>query len=131
MQDTYGVQVYLEPGEAVALNAGYFVTHVMKLFILVCGIKNHVPANFIQFLYVFFLICRTIDMVFFSHLFHSQTGFIQAEGTYGRHNMELCKLKTPCYVVDEEKLIHNLEILHGFLFPSLPFPDGLHTGRLP
>ena len=26
--------------------------------------------------------------------------------------MELCKLKTPCYVVDEEKLIHNLEILN-------------------
>lgn len=29
MQETYGVQVYLEPGEAVALNAGYFVTEVL------------------------------------------------------------------------------------------------------
>ena len=25
--------------------------------------------------------------------------------------MELCKLPTPCYVVDEERLIHNLRIL--------------------
>ena len=23
------------------------------------------------------------------------------------------KLRTPCYVVDEERLIHNLEILRG------------------
>ena len=29
MQETYGVQVYLEPGEAVALNAGYLVTTVL------------------------------------------------------------------------------------------------------
>lgn len=29
----------------------------------------------------------------------------------GRHFMELCKLNTPCYVVDEEKLIHNLTVL--------------------
>lgn len=27
--------------------------------------------------------------------------------------MELCKLETPCYVVDEAKLIHNLTILKG------------------
>ncbi len=31
MQDTYGVKVYLEPGEAVALNAGYLVTEVMDI----------------------------------------------------------------------------------------------------
>lgn len=30
-QDRYGVQVYLEPGEAVALNAGYLVTEVMDI----------------------------------------------------------------------------------------------------
>lgn len=30
MQDTYGVIVYLEPGEAVALNAGYLVTTVLE-----------------------------------------------------------------------------------------------------
>ncbi len=30
-QDSYGVQVYLEPGEAVALNAGYLVTEVMDI----------------------------------------------------------------------------------------------------
>lgn len=29
MQDTYGLQVYLEPGEAVALNAGYLITTVL------------------------------------------------------------------------------------------------------
>ena len=30
MQDTYGVSVYLEPGEAVALNAGILLTEVME-----------------------------------------------------------------------------------------------------
>ena len=30
-QDSYGVQVYLEPGEAIALNAGYLVTEVMDI----------------------------------------------------------------------------------------------------
>lgn len=30
-QDTYGVQVYLEPGEAVALNTGYLVTTVLDI----------------------------------------------------------------------------------------------------
>ena len=29
MQDTYKVDIYLEPGEAVALNAGYLVTEVL------------------------------------------------------------------------------------------------------
>lgn len=29
MQDTYGLEVYLEPGEAVALNVGYLVTTVL------------------------------------------------------------------------------------------------------
>ena len=31
IRDTYHVQVYLEPGEAVALNAGYLVTEVMDI----------------------------------------------------------------------------------------------------
>lgn len=30
-RDTYGVQVYLEPGEAVVLNAGYLVASVMEI----------------------------------------------------------------------------------------------------
>ncbi len=30
-QEKYGVEVYLEPGEAVALNAGYLITRVMDL----------------------------------------------------------------------------------------------------
>ncbi len=29
MRDTYGLQIYLEPGEAVALNAGYLLTSVL------------------------------------------------------------------------------------------------------
>lgn len=31
MQETYAVQIYLEPGEAIALNAGYLVTEVMDV----------------------------------------------------------------------------------------------------
>ena len=31
VKDTYGVEVYLEPGEAVALNAGYLVTEVLDV----------------------------------------------------------------------------------------------------
>ncbi len=31
MQEKYGLEVYLEPGEAVALNAGYLVTQVLDL----------------------------------------------------------------------------------------------------
>ena len=31
IKDTYGVTVYLEPGEAVALNAGYLVTEVLDI----------------------------------------------------------------------------------------------------
>lgn len=31
MKETYDVEVYLEPGEAVALNAGYLVTEVLEL----------------------------------------------------------------------------------------------------
>lgn len=31
MKDTYAVQVYLEPGEAIALNAGYLVTEVLDI----------------------------------------------------------------------------------------------------
>ncbi|NLT10215.1 MAG: carboxynorspermidine decarboxylase, partial [Ruminococcus sp.] len=31
MQDKYGLEVYLEPGEAIALNAGYLVTEVLDL----------------------------------------------------------------------------------------------------
>ena len=31
LQDKYGVQVYLEPGEAIALNAGYLITTVLDI----------------------------------------------------------------------------------------------------
>ena len=31
MKETYGVEVYLEPGEAIALDAGYLVTEVMDI----------------------------------------------------------------------------------------------------
>lgn len=31
MQETYDLQIYLEPGEAIALNAGYLVTEVMDV----------------------------------------------------------------------------------------------------
>jgi carboxynorspermidine decarboxylase len=31
MQDKYGLEVYLEPGEAIALNAGYMVTSVLDM----------------------------------------------------------------------------------------------------
>ena len=31
MQDTYDLEIYLEPGEAVALNAGYLVTEVLDI----------------------------------------------------------------------------------------------------
>jgi carboxynorspermidine decarboxylase len=37
MQEKYGLEVYLEPGEAVALNAGYLVTEVLDL------IENDMP----------------------------------------------------------------------------------------
>lgn len=50
IQDTYNVQVYLEPGEAVALNAGYLVTEVMdivdndiKTLILDASAACHMP----------------------------------------------------------------------------------------
>ncbi|MBO4116536.1 carboxynorspermidine decarboxylase [Streptococcus suis] len=31
MQETYGLKVYIEPGEAIALNAGYLVTEVLDI----------------------------------------------------------------------------------------------------
>ncbi|MDE6665300.1 MAG: carboxynorspermidine decarboxylase [Ruminococcus sp.] len=37
MQEKYGLEVYLEPGEAVALNAGYLVTEVLDI------IENDMP----------------------------------------------------------------------------------------
>ncbi len=50
MQERYGLQVYLEPGEAVALNAGYLVTEVMdvvenviKTLILDASAACHMP----------------------------------------------------------------------------------------
>ena len=50
MQQRYGVQVYLEPGEAVALNAGYLLTTVldvlengMRLAILDTSAACHMP----------------------------------------------------------------------------------------
>ncbi len=49
-QDRYGVQVYLEPGEAVALNTGYLVTTVLDLIeadmpmaILDTAVPAHMP----------------------------------------------------------------------------------------
>lgn len=38
MQEKYGLEVYLEPGEAVALNAGYLVTKVLDIT------ENDIPA---------------------------------------------------------------------------------------
>lgn len=50
MQETYGVKVYLEPGEAVALNAGYFITEVLdkvknglEILILDASAACHMP----------------------------------------------------------------------------------------
>lgn len=50
MKETYDVEVYLEPGEAVALNAGYLVTEVMdivdndiKTLILDASAACHMP----------------------------------------------------------------------------------------
>lgn len=50
MQEKYGLEVYLEPGEAVALNAGYLVTEVldiiqndMPIAILDCSAACHMP----------------------------------------------------------------------------------------
>ena len=50
MQETYGVEVYLEPGEAVALNAGILLTEVleivdngMKIAILDTSAACHMP----------------------------------------------------------------------------------------
>lgn len=50
MQEKYGLEVYLEPGEAVALNAGYLVTEVldiiendMPIAILDCSASCHMP----------------------------------------------------------------------------------------
>lgn len=50
MQNTYNLQVYLEPGEAVALNAGYNVTEVLdivenngKILILDTSAACHMP----------------------------------------------------------------------------------------
>lgn len=50
MKETYGVEVYLEPGEAVALNAGYLVTEVvdivkneMDILILDASAACHMP----------------------------------------------------------------------------------------
>lgn len=37
MQEKYGLEVYLEPGEAIALNAGYLITEVLDL------IENDMP----------------------------------------------------------------------------------------
>jgi carboxynorspermidine decarboxylase len=50
MQEKYGLEIYLEPGEAVALNAGYLVTEVMdvvenggKTLILDASAACHMP----------------------------------------------------------------------------------------
>ena len=50
MKETYGLEIYLEPGEAIALNAGYLVTEVMdivengiKILILDAAAACHMP----------------------------------------------------------------------------------------
>lgn len=50
MQEKYNLEVYLEPGEAIALNAGYLVTEVldiinndMPIAILDCSASCHMP----------------------------------------------------------------------------------------
>ncbi len=50
MKETYGLEIYLEPGEAIALNAGYLVTEVMdvvengiKILILDASAACHMP----------------------------------------------------------------------------------------
>jgi len=50
MKETYGLGIYLEPGEAIALNAGYLVTEVMdvvengiKILILDASAACHMP----------------------------------------------------------------------------------------
>lgn len=50
MKETYEVEIYLEPGEAIALNAGYLVTEVMdivdneiKILILDASAACHMP----------------------------------------------------------------------------------------
>lgn len=50
MKETYGVEVYLEPGEAVALNAGYLITEVLdkvqnglEILILDASAACHMP----------------------------------------------------------------------------------------
>lgn len=42
MQNKYGLEVYLEPGEAVALNAGYLVTTVLDI------IQNDIPIAIVD-----------------------------------------------------------------------------------
>ena len=50
LQDRYGLEIYLEPGEAVALNAGYLYTKVldivkngMEIAVLDCSAECHMP----------------------------------------------------------------------------------------
>lgn len=50
MKETYGVEVYLEPGEAIALNAGYLITEVLdkvknslEILILDASAACHMP----------------------------------------------------------------------------------------
>ena len=50
MKETYGLEIYLEPGEAIALNAGYLVTEVrdvvengIKILILDASAACHMP----------------------------------------------------------------------------------------
>ncbi len=51
IRDTYNVQVYLEPGEAIALNAGYLITEILdivdnhgtKIAILDASAACHIP----------------------------------------------------------------------------------------
>ena len=56
------------------------LTDIFIFFILCKGIKNNMVADRHQFLHVRFFISRCKNMILFSHLFISQSGFVQAAG---------------------------------------------------
>ena len=58
-------------------HAGLF-TEIFVFFQLRKRIKNHVIADFYQFLHVLFFICRSKYMVFFSHFLFSKACFIKS-----------------------------------------------------
>ena len=57
IRQTYGIEVYLEPGEAIALDAGYFVTTVMDIVktemmpVLILDTSTHQPLLVRNYMY--------------------------------------------------------------------------------